>query len=338
MQSVSQTTLDKLNTSVSYSMSGGCWLEYNMNDLIDKAAVTATPAETATQTDPITKQTYQPFKKLFPLTSIIDPRRPGVAGINYFILNKNVINNIPKYNVSADLPVRTYFSSLKNQYKFWVSPKAGGTALDNFSFTVEYPVAKTAVANMIVVKFETSYSKPSNWSIKIQDHAGAESTISTNGVVPDNGVFQLYWNGSSWTTTKFTTPTTPVNVKKVIVSVSTISVANSYLGVIEVGARYIQDVSNRLVSFQVSKNSSDDSSGIVPVGSVTSNAISVSLEGFDKKGIEYDKTQAFNKDNINLYKNVKLIPFNKIGDDVIPQGIFYVDSFTLSEFGEIDIQ
>ena len=34
MQSVSQTTLDKLNTSASYSMSGGCWLEYNMNDLI----------------------------------------------------------------------------------------------------------------------------------------------------------------------------------------------------------------------------------------------------------------------------------------------------------------
>jgi hypothetical protein len=338
MQSVSQTTLDKLNTSPSYSMSGGCWLEYNMNDLIDKAAVTATPADTATQTDPITGKTYQPFKKLFPLTSIIDPRRPGAAGINYFILNQNVTNSIPKYNVSSDLKVRTYFSSPKNQYKFWVSPKSGGTTLDNFSFSVDYPVSKTAVTNTIIVKFETSYSKPSTWSIKIQDHAGAETTISTNGVVPDNGVFQLYWNGSSWSTTKFTTPSAPVNIKKVIVAVNTISVANSYLGVIEVGARYIQDVSNRIVSFQVSKTSSDDSSGIVPVGSVTSNALSMSLEGYDKKGIEYDKTMPFNKDNINLYKNVKVSPFNKIGDDVIPQGVFYIDSFTLSEFGDIDIQ
>jgi hypothetical protein len=338
MQTVSQSTLDKLNTSASYSMSGGCWLEYNMNDLILDAAVTATPADTATQTDPITKQTYQPFKKLFPLTSIIDPRRPSVAGIKYFILNQNVVNSIPKYNVSSDLPVRTYFSSPKNQYKFWVSPKSGGTILDNFSFTVEYPVAKTAVANTILVKFETSYSKPSTWSIKIQDHAGVETTISTNGVVPDNGVFQLYWNGSSWSTTKFTTPSAPVNVKKVIVAVNTISVADSYLGVIEVGARYIQDVSNRIVSFQVSKTSSDDSSGIVPVGSVTANALSMSLEGYDKKGIEYDKTMPFNKDNINLYKNVKVTPFNKIGDDVIPQGVFYIDSFTLSEFGDIDIQ
>ena len=290
-----------------------------MNYLILYASVTATPAETATQTYPITKQTYQPFKKLFPLTSIIDPRRPSAAGINYFILNQNVTNSIPKYNVSSDLPVRTYFSSPKNQYKFWVSPKSGGTILDNFSFTVEYPVAKTAVANTILVKFETSYSKPSTWSIKIQDHAGTETTISTNGVVPDNWVFQLYWNGSSWSTTKFTTPSAPVNIKKIIVTVNTISVANSYLGVIEVGARYIQDVSNRIVSFQVSKTSSDDSSGIVPVGSVTSNALSMSLEGYDKKGIEYDKTMPFNKDNINLYKNVKVTPFNKIGDDVIPQ-------------------
>lgn len=337
MLSVSQTTLDKLNQSISYSMSGGCWLEYNMNDLIKDVKIES-PVETVTQTDPVTGKTYQPFKKLFPLTSIIDPRRPAFRGINYFILNPNVTSQIPQYNVSAELPVRTYFSSPKNQYKFWVSPKASGSALTNCNFTVEYPVSQTAVTNTIVVKFETSYSKPSTWSIKIQDHAGTESTISTNGVVPDNGVFQIYWNGTSWSTTKFTTPSAPVNIKKIIVTVNTISVANSYLGVIEVGARYIQDVSNRLVSFQVSKTSSDDSSGIVPVGSVTSNALSLFLEGYDRKGIEYDKTMPFNKDNISLYKNVKILPFNKIDNDIIPQGVFYVDSFSLSEFGDMDVQ
>lgn len=337
MQSVSQATLDKINQSTAYSMSGGCWLEYNMNDLIDGTTITS-PVETATIIDPVTKKSYQPFKKLFPLKNIIDPRRPSFAGINYFILNPNVITQIPKYNVSTDLPIRTYFSSAKTQYKFWLSPQASGNSLSNCNFTVEYPVAKTAVTNTVIVKFETSYSKPANWSIKIQDHAGVESTVSTNGVVPANGVFQLYYNGSSWSTTRFTTPSAPVNIKKIIVTVNTIDIANSFLGVIEVGARYIQDVSNRIVSFQVSKNSSDDSSGIVPVGSVTSNALSLALEGFDRKGIEYDKTSAFNKSNINLYKNVKVMPFNKIGDDVIPQGVFYIDSFTISEFGDIDIQ
>jgi hypothetical protein len=337
MQTVSQGTLDKLNQSVSYSMSGGCWIEYNMNDLIDGVTITS-PVETVTKIDPVTNKSYQPFKKLFPLTSIIDPRRPDRSGINYFILNPQVITQIPKYNVSADLPVRTYFSSTKNQYKFWLSPQASNLSLDNCNFTVEYPVAKTAVANTVLVKFETSYSKPTNWSIKIQDHAGVESTISTNGVVPDNGVFQLYYNGSSWSTTKFTQPSAPINIKKIIVTVNTISVANSFLGVIEVGARYIQDISDRIVSFQISKTASDATSGIVPVGSVTSNSLYLSLGGFDRKGLEYDKTQSFNKANISLYKNVKLMPFNKIDNDIIQQGIFYIDSFKISEFGDMDIQ
>lgn len=337
MLQVSQSTLDKINQSVSYSMQGGCWLEYNMNDLIDQVKITS-PVETP-ELEYTNGKKYYPFKKLFTLTSIIDPRRPAVAGINYFILNKTVVTPIPKYNVSSDLPVRTYFSSPKTQYKFWISPQAGGTSLTNCNFTVEYPVEKTAVANTIIVKFETSYSKPVNWSIKVQDHSGAETTISTNGVVPDNGVFQLYYNGSNaWSNTKFTTPTTPFNIKKIIVTINTIDKADSYVGVIEAGARYIQDVTDRLVSFQVSKLSSDDSSGIVPVGIVTANSLNLSLEGFDRKGIEYDKTFTFDKSKINLYKNVKVLPFNKIDSDVIPHGVFYIDSFSLSEFGDMDIQ
>jgi len=346
MLSVSQSTLNKINQSESYSMSGGCWIEYNMNDLIDGAKVRGPNGTDAnpegdlqiTKTDNITGKQYKPFKKLFPLTSIIDPRRPSVAGINYFILNPTVTNNIPKYNVSGDLPVRTYFSSSKMQYKFWLSPRAEFSSLSNCNFTVSYPVEKTAVTNNIVVKFETSYSKPVNWNIKIEDYAGTQSTISTNATVPDSGVFNLYWSGSAWSTTKFTTPSAPVNIKKIIVTINTISVPTSSIGVIEVGARYIQDVSSRIQSFQVTKSSSDASNGIVPVGQVTANAFSISLEGYDRSGVEYDKTTPFDKSKINLYKNVKLLPFNKIDSDVIPQGTFYIDSFGISEFGDMDIQ
>jgi len=337
MQSVSQTVLDKINQSSSYSMSGGCWLEYNMNDLISGVSISS-PVASQVKIDPSTNKSYEPFKKLFPLTSIIDPRRPSVSGIQYFILNPNVITSIPKYNVAGDLKTRTYFSSAKNQYKFWLSPQAANYSLSNCNFTVEYPVAKTAVSNLIVIKFETAYSKPANWSIKIQDHSGAESTISTNGVVPDDGVFNLYYNGSSWSTTKFASPSTPFNIKKIIVSVETISVANSFLGVIEVGARYIKDVSDKLINFKTSKTSSSDSYGIVPVGQVTSNSLSLSLEGFDRSGIEYDKTYSFNKNKINLYKNVKVIPYNVIESEKVPQGTFYIDSFSINEFGAMEIQ
>ena len=352
MIAVSQATKDKINTSEAYSMSGGCWLEYNMNDLINGAKVRGPNGTDAnpegdlqiTQTISSTGKQYYPYKKLFPLTNIIDPRRPSSAGISYFLLNKMVPVPVPKYNVSKELPTRLYFASAKNQYKYFLAGPAENLSLVNCNINVEYPASQTAVTNTIVVKFETSYSKPVTWSIKIKNYADVEATISTNAVVPQDGLVQLYYNGglwssaSSWSTTKFTTPSAPIDIKNITVSVSTINKANSYLGVIEVGARYIQDVSDRVTSFQISKMSSDDSSGIVPVGAVTSNAMSLSLEGFDRKGIEYDKTIAFNKSNINLYKNVKVLPFHKIGADTIYQGVFYIDSFTISEFGEIDIQ
>ncbi len=351
MLTVSQSTLDLINQSESYSMSAGCWLEYNMNDLITGAKVRGpNGTDENPEGDLQIKQTtttgkeYYPYKKLFPLTNIIDPRRPSSSGIKYFLLNKAVPSSVPKYKVSTELPVRTYFVSPKNKYKFWVVGPAQNLSLTNCTVTLEYPAVQTAVANSIVVKFETSYSKPVTWSIKIKNHLDVEATISTNAVVNDDGVFQLYYNGgtwssaSSWSTTKFTTPSVPVDIKNIIVTVNTISVANSHLGIIEIGARYIQDVSDRVVSFQASKMSSDDSNGIVPVGSVTANSLTLSLEGYDRKGIEYDKTFPFNKSNINLYKNVKVIPFNKIGNDLIFQGVFYMDSFIISEFGDMDIQ
>lgn len=78
-----------ISKSSMLSITNGCILEYNMNDLIHDAKIEA-PAEviTATLTAPASQggYTYKPFEKLFPITSIIDPRRPKIAGVQYMIL------------------------------------------------------------------------------------------------------------------------------------------------------------------------------------------------------------------------------------------------------------
>ena len=102
---------------------------------------------------------------------------------SYFLLNKMAPVAIPKYNVSKELPSRLYFASAKNQYKYFLAGPAENLSLPNCNINVEYPVLKTAVANVIVVKFETSYSKPVSWSIKIKNHQDVEATIFTNTVV-----------------------------------------------------------------------------------------------------------------------------------------------------------
>ena len=82
------TALDAINKSISYSSTPYCWLEYNMNELIDGVTVTASTDVSTSSGDTL------PFKKLFPVKTIIDPRRPKVAGIKYFIMNDLIKINL----------------------------------------------------------------------------------------------------------------------------------------------------------------------------------------------------------------------------------------------------
>ena len=112
-----------------------------------------------------------------------------------------------------------------------------------------------------------------------------------------------------------------------------------FLGVIEIAAKYVKDVTERLVTFDVRKQSSNSSDGVTPVGMVTANSLSLDLNCYDRSALIYDKTFAFNKDKINLYKNIVIKPFIKInGSDAIPYGTFYsTEDFSLTEFGDVSI-
>ena len=327
------TALEAINKSISYTSTPGCWLEYNMNEIIDGVTVVASTDVTASSGDAL------PFQKLFPVKTIIDPRRPKTAGIKYFIMNSQVNQYPTIYTASNDMTYRLYYAGEKTQYKYWVSKRASGTNLSGCLLTVGYPSAKTAATNKITIKFETSHSKPTAWTVKLTNLSGVETTIATNTAVPNSGVVDLYYNGSSWSTTEFTTPSAPVGVQTIKVEVTSVSVANEYLGVIEIAAKYVKDVTERLVSFSVQKQSSNSSDGLTPVGMVTANSLSLDLNCYDGSGLIYDKTFAFNKDKINLYKNITIKPFIKInGSDAIPYGFFYsTEDFSLSEFGDVSI-
>jgi hypothetical protein len=327
------TALDAINKSISYSSTPYCWLEYNMNELIDGATVTASTDVSTSSGDTL------PFKKLFPVKTIIDPRRPKAAGIKYFIMNNSVTQSSSVYSSSKDMTYRLYYPGDKVQYKYWVSQRASSFSVPGCLLTVSYPSAKTAYTNKITIKFETSHCKPSVWTVKITNLSGVETTISSNAAVPDSGVVDLYYNGSSWSTTEFTTPSAPVGIQTLKVEVTTINVANEYVGIIEIAAKYVKDVTDRIVSFDVKKESSNASDGITPVGSVTANSFSINLNCYDGSALIYDKTFAFNKDKINLYKNIIIKPFIKInGSSNIPYGVFYsTEDFSVSEFGDVSI-
>ena len=357
MLAATTATINSLNQSTTVSMTNGCHIEYNMNDLISgvtamgPGGTTENPSGSLAYTNP---SGVKVFDKLFPITSIIDPRRPKTAGIQYFILGdptlserkKSGVLNAANYGSSTSFPYRLYYPGIKTAYKYWLSKPAQEKSLLDCILTVTYPKKSevAAVANKITIKFETSHGKPTSWNLKLANLAGVYGTsaIYTSSTCPDNGVVNLYYNGSSWSTltdesAKTWTPTPGVDLTGLKLQVDSISEDTGYLGIIEISAKYVIDVSSRIVSFNISKNSSDSVTGLVPVGDVTSNSLSLSLNAYDKQYAYYDKTGIFDKNKINLFNSIKIKPFVTIGSDKIPLGVFYVSDFAVSEFGDVDI-
>lgn len=347
MISASQTVINTINQSTSVSMLPRCWLEYNMNDLIDGVTVrgpNGTDANPAGDLE-VAKtasdgSTYKPFTKLFPITSIINPRRPQGSGIQYFILGDPSASRTITYSADKAYPTRMYLPGIKTAYKYWLTPKASGTALSNCIVNVNYPAAKTAAINKVTVKFESSHGLPATWSLKATLISGGEVTLATNATVtiPPNGVLNLYYSGTSWGTAEFTSPSNPINISKLSLQINTVTVSGGYVGIIEMSGRYVKDVSDNLVSFNITKNASDEAEGLLPVGNVTSNYSDYSFNFFDKTCFSYDKTFAFNTAKTNFYKDVIVRPFFQIGSENVSQGIYFLAEYNIDEFGNVSVQ
>jgi hypothetical protein len=347
MISVSQSTLDALNQSTSITAEPGCWFEYNMNDLISGVTVRGPNGTEANPEGSLTViktasdgSTYKPFTKLFPLTSIIEPRRPKKAGVQYFILGDPGAQKTIMYSADTKFNTRMYFPGVKTSYKYWVTPKASGTSLSGCVIDVNYPSSKNASINKVAIKFEPSHGLPATWSVKATTGSG-QITLAThaNASVPSDGLLNLYYNGSSWSTTEFTNPSSPISITKITLEINSVTVANGYVGIIEISGRYVKNVSSDLISFETTKSASDQNDSVIPVSLVTSNLANINFNYYDKSFVLYDKSyNNFDSTKTNFYKDVIVSPFFKIGSDKISQGTFFMTEYSADEFGNVTVQ
>ncbi len=335
-----------LENSLSLDAGVSCLIEYNMNEMIDGVTILnyqddgETEYNTVIATDE-SGQEYKPYSKLFPITSVVDPRRPSIAGVKYFVLNNKVEEKAVNYSVAKDLSTRLYYPGTKMYYKYWLSQRAndGTKVLENCNLVVDYPVDKTAACNKIVIKFETSHARPKSWTITTVDAEDNEVEIHSNGSIPTNGVFELYYTGDDvWIGSMPNTIAEPIDISKIKVSVTELEKADTQLGVIEISARCIVDVSDNIVSMTMNKQSSNGSKELLPVGDVTSNSLTLDLNYYNGGVVDYDLTKSFDKTKLNLYKNIAIYPRFRVGLYHIQQGVFYIESSSISEFGEVSIQ
>jgi len=331
------------NTSVSYGSQ--LIFEYNMNSLVDNITVSGADIS---KTDS-SGATYTPFKKLFPVDSIIKPFRPQGAGVKYAISGDVDSGYKSPKSLTYTPNFRIYYPGVDTTYKYYVSNI--NTGLD---VTITYP--KTILTNKIVAKFELSHSTPGTWSIfgngaVLASGTSADIIPFTTGEVRNYnaGTVTIYYNGTAWVKTEPTTVAAPISLTSA--RITTGAVASKYIGLIELSPKWVVDATEHLVGFDIAKESSTSSEDLMPVGKISANSVSMSLISYEavRKIISFDKTFTFDASKIYLYKQMEIKPYIKLYNsggtlsdskgsyDRILQGTFYADTWSFSEYGDISL-
>lgn len=354
----------------------GCTLELNMNSIIDGITVTSATSD-STYISKITDWpagTANPFKKLFPVDSIVKPFRPVYSGAKYYVMSSTDTASYTPYRTvdyfgssRSDSKARVYYPGVSVNYKYWIGAKdtnidltvqykQTSTTWSNAGKTGDIPAGnKEALANKIIVKFEKFHALPSAYTVVITKSDNSTVTVVNAGTPPTSGYAYIYLSGGSWTavdgaevnqnTLSFDTP---LSIKSIRVT-ATNPGGGKYIGVIEISARWIKDISSDIASFSVKKESSSSSEDILPVGKVTSNSLQIGLAKYDQSAlqiIEYNReSTSFDSSLIYMTKNAEIVPYIKtyhengaLGStgskyDITPHGVYYADSFTIDEHG-----
>lgn len=211
---------------------------------------------------------------------------------------------------------------------------------------------KDAMGNKIIAKLHKHHYLPSTCTITIK----GSTTITKSGItVPSNGIVELYFNGTDWSTTVPTEPITfasPQYVSEITISASGSS--NRFIGLVEFALLYNKDISADVISFSETKDSTFNNKDIVPVGLVTANNLNLKLTRFDSdyvKYLPYDPTSTLDSQYIYLYKNIKITPFIKVYDSSAPitasgepnkyyrviNGVYYLSNYIIDTYGAVDI-
>jgi hypothetical protein len=339
MITVSETTKNLIKKGNAITTSAGAEFEYNLNSMVEYIKPTSSA---------LTNAFGPAFKKLFPIDTIYKPFRPLSPGIKYLVhTTGNTDTPVdsferPRNPLMGDLP-RLYYPGPDVVYKYWLAPKN-----TNINISLEYfsdeakTVAKLVPANKIIARFETNHDTPISWVISVVKEDN--SVVNVPGTELENGEATIYFNGTTWSTEKPTLYTTTQKLKKISLSAVN-SNTGKFLGVIELSPRWVVFADSDVVSFFINKETTADDTSIVPVGTITANYLNLSIlkhhADNSKQIVEYNIKNDIDDTKFYLFKNTSIKPYINIGDEVssekVVQGTFYVNSWTLSEFGAASI-
>jgi hypothetical protein len=181
---------------------------------------------------------------------------------------------------------RYYLIDNDDHYKYWSSYKVTTSGLnqglyyfqDVQSLAVVYDV--NVKTNKIVIGLEASEAVPKRFRVETTTNGQTWSTAVAEPPVGVDGRVSLWWNGGAWRSTEPTTYDATTTIRGIRLVAEGMSKQSAPLSVIEMGARYQQDLSDYLIS-ESSNMEISDVSNIAPIGIASSNKASIQLDNTD---------------------------------------------------------
>ena len=250
------------------------------------------------------------------------------------------------FNLSSSV-----IASTPSPTSFTIASSATGAWSREQSATATLSAAtKPAVSNKIVARFEKNHAFPSNYTMTIT-YSDATTSVVGPSSVDSSGQIVLYYNGTVWTSTEPAAYATPKLIKSIRLQ-ATNPGGGKVLGVIELSARWIKDISLDISSLDIEKESSSSSEDILPVGKITANSLNMDIVKYNQSALEYvsyNREANFDITKTYLVKNAEMKPYFSVyhsagtyglaGElfDKVPQGSFYIDSWEIADTGEVSL-
>lgn len=335
------------------SVSGTTTLTVGISNNTSKA-ISSTPVSFYT----LTEKDDDDRKKYTPLDDIFKPNRPDPGIINLTSYNKyseiidteNItFNNFGNANngTRAD---RVYPMYKNVGFRYWNSVRQKKTnniistigvsdSSSNISSASPFAVYEQSFwANKIVIKTQKYSGYPLQFKVQyLPDGSNTWTTAIdvTGSESPDyllDGILEIYYNGSSWSTTKSyatqfiddvtLTPTDAVKIRGIRLLVTKMSTTNIPVEVIEISPRYIADVTAYVMSFDKSSSMSASSSGLM--SGVITGTSSLRISNVDR---------IFSNKNTNSILSGRLVQgietkyYSVVDSTEIPLGTFYAEKW-----------
>lgn len=323
MKSVTPDTYDAITNDYHNEVGVVMHAEWNLNRYY-RTVVDNTPAE---QTDGYDIE-------FFPIESITKPNRPEKSGICKAVVGQALVSQ----NYNADVPpARFYTVDADDEYKYWQSPlpAVSGVMTDcapqvlyvEEDDVMEAPVPRQVKANKISFTVENTFAEPVEYDVQVKYTTGGSwTTVASDISIPNTGLVQLWYNGTTWTQTPNYDNTVDVHAIRLVVNTMS---TDAYFNLIELGFRIESDVSSDVETWNNEMNMGEVDF-ITPLGTISSNTGTVMLfNNVDIWKNSYEDGPYYQL----LDKGVKFTCWLQYDDELIQEFVAYSDTWDEGEEG-----